>query len=57
MTGPLSFLVDDLVIEGGHLLEASAGRVVLDCDPVSRWRGMGAAIGRGADWELSRRRR
>jgi hypothetical protein len=45
MTGPLSFLVDDLVIEGGHLLEASAGRVVLDCDPVSRWRWLGAVIG------------
>lgn len=45
MTGLWKFFVDDFVIEGGHLLEASAGRVVLDCDPVSRWRGMGAAIG------------
>lgn len=44
MTGPLSFFVDDFVIEDGHLLEASAGRVVLHCDPISRWRGMGAAI-------------
>ena len=45
MTGPSSFFVDDLVIEAGHLLKASAGRMVLHCDPVSRWRGMGAAIG------------
>ncbi len=45
MTGLWKFFVDDFVIEGGHLLEASAGRVVFDCDPVSRWRWLGAVIG------------
>lgn len=45
MTGLWKFFVDDFVIEGGHLLEASVGRVVLDCDPVSRWRWLGAVIG------------